>query len=98
MDFLGLYLLQLALIGKLNITYFSTVELVRNERVDLRMVAAARISLSFMPISASSTSPYVLAFCQSCMMRFFFPLRDQPLVVMWTGALKGLEQSRDSVF
>lgn len=38
MDFLGLYLLQLALIGELNMTSFSTVELVQNERADLRMV------------------------------------------------------------
>lgn len=83
MDFLGLYLLQLALIGKLNITYFSTVELVRNERVDVRMVAAARISRSFMPISASSTSPDVLDFCQSCMMRFFISFPPCKISHLW---------------
>lgn len=66
MDFLGLYLLQLALIGKLNITYFSVVELLQYECVDLRMAAAARISLSFMPSSASLT----IAFYRSCLMKY----------------------------
>lgn len=70
MDFLGLYLLQLALIGKLNITYFSVVELLQYECVDLRMAAAARISLSFMPSSASLTSPCALAFYRSCLMKY----------------------------
>lgn len=97
MDFLGLYLLQLALIGELSITYFSMLELLRFECVDLWMVAAARISLSFITINASLTSPCAPGFSVSCMMNYFlFSFKNLPVRVNVNRCPKGSRTEQGS--